>query len=71
MKLFDLNDPFFKPLWLRIAIVLVAGAWGIFEFMSGAMFWGTLFVGIAAIAFHGFFIAFNPRGPGSKGEEQE
>ena len=69
MKLFDFNDPFFKPLWLRVAIVLVAGAWGTFEFMAGATFWGTLFVGIAVVAFHGLFIAFNPREPENKKED--
>lgn len=69
MKLFDLNDPFFKPLWIRIVIVLLAGGWAVFEFMSGAMFWGTLFAGIAALAFHGFFIAFNPREPEGGKEE--
>lgn len=65
MKLFDFNDPFFRPLWLRIAIVLVAGGWGVFEFVSGSPFWGTLFVGAAALAFHGLFIAFDPHEPES------
>lgn len=69
MKLFDFNDPFFKPLWLRIVIVAVAGAWGVFEFVSGAPFWGTLFVGVAALAFYGFFIAFDPREPEGKKED--
>jgi hypothetical protein len=65
-KLFDFNDPFFKPLWLRVAIVALAGGWGIFEFASGQMFWGTLFVGVAAIAFWGLFITFEPREPEEK-----
>ena len=29
-------------------------------FASGSAFWGTLFVGIAAYAAWGFFIAFDP-----------
>ena len=61
MKLFDFNDPFFKPLWIRILVVVVPALWSVFEFVSGAPFWGVLFVAIAAAAFHGLFIAFNPR----------
>ena len=69
MKLFDFNDPFFKPLWLRVAIVAIAGGWGLFEFVAGAPFWGVLFVGMAALAFHGLFIAFDPRGPEEKKDD--
>jgi hypothetical protein len=71
MKFFDFNDPFFKPLWIRIAVVAVAGAWGVFEFVSGAPFWGVLFCGLAAAAFYGFFIVFNPRDPKPKTENEE
>jgi hypothetical protein len=60
---FDLNDPFFKPLWLRVLIVAGSIGWGMVEFASGAAFWGTLFCAIGAYAFYGFFIAFEPREP--------
>jgi hypothetical protein len=70
-KLLDFNDPFYKPLWLRIAIVAVVAGWGIFEFLTGSPFWGTIFIGAAAFAFHGLFIAFNPREPeGKEGTKQ-
>jgi hypothetical protein len=62
-KLFDLNDPFFRPLWIRVVIVLFSAGWGIFEFVAGAPTWGTLFCAISAYAFYGFFIAFEPREP--------
>jgi len=62
-KLLDFNDPFYKPLWLRIAIVALAAGWGVFEFSNGNNFWGVVFVGAAGFAFHGLFIAFNPREP--------
>ncbi len=64
MKYFDFNNPFFKPLWLRIAVVAVSGLWGLFEFVSGAPVWGVLFCGVAVLAFHGLFVAFDPREPG-------
>jgi hypothetical protein len=57
---FDLNDKFYEPLWIRIAIVGFSGAWGLFEFMAGAPFWGVLFAAIAVYAFYGLFIAFDP-----------
>lgn len=65
--MFDFNDPFYRPLWLRIAIVGFTAAWGLFEFVNGARFWAVLFLVAAAVAFHGLFIAFNPRDgePGS------
>lgn len=61
MKLFDFNDPFFKPLWIRIALVAFPAFWAVFEFVSGAPFWGVIFLALAASAFHGLFIAFSPR----------
>jgi len=66
LKFFDFNDPFFRPLWLRIAVVVMAGGWAMFEFSHGETFWGTLFVGIAAIAVWGLFITFDPRQPGDR-----
>jgi hypothetical protein len=67
-KLFDLNDPFFRPLWLRIAIVAFSLGWGAFEFSAGAASWGLLFCGIGAYAFYGLFIAFDPRDPEPDGK---
>lgn len=61
MSLFDLNDPFFKPLWIRVAIVVVTASWSAFEFIAGEHLWAILFGGVCAISIHGFFIAFNPR----------
>ena len=71
MKLFDFNDPFFRPLWIRILLVAVAGGWGVLEFATGSPFWGIIFCAIAAVAFHGLFIAFEPRAPKEKETEEE
>ena len=49
-KLFDLEIPFFLPVWRRIAAVTVAVAWGLFELSTGAVFWGMIFVGMGGIA---------------------
>lgn len=61
MKIFDFNNPFFKPLWLRILVTFGTAAWAIFEYSSGATFWAILFGALSAAAFWGLFITFNPR----------
>lgn len=68
-SLFDFNDPFYKPLWLRVLIVGTSTAWGLFEFSAGETFWGTLFCVVGAYSFYGLFIAFDPRDP-ETGEKQ-
>ena len=68
---FDLNDPFFRPLWIRIAVVGVALGWGLFEFVGGSPFWGTLFCAAGAWAFYGLFIAFDPRDPDAATKDEE
>ncbi|HSO48807.1 MAG TPA: DUF3329 domain-containing protein [Rhizobiaceae bacterium] len=62
-KFFDFNDPFYRPLWLRILIVGFCLGWALFEFVGGSPFWGVIFAGAGAMAFHGLFITFNPRDP--------
>ncbi|WP_011579801.1 MULTISPECIES: hypothetical protein [Chelativorans] len=59
-KLFDLDHPFFRPLWIRLAIIAVCLGWGVFEFLMGNPFWGTLFVGLGVYCIWGFLFAFNP-----------
>ncbi len=68
---FDLNDPFYRPLWLRITIVVVAFAWAAFELMSGSPLWSLLFAVIGAYAVYGFFISFNPREPEARNDKPE
>ena len=59
--MFDLDHPFFKPLWLRIAIVAVTLGWAAFEFVGGSPAWGILFGGLGALAAYRFFVTFKPR----------
>jgi hypothetical protein len=61
MRGFDFNDPFFRPLWIRLAVVGFTLGWALFEFLTGAPFWGILFGAAGLWAFHGLFIAFDPR----------
>lgn len=67
MKLIDPSHPFYRPLWVRLAIVVVCLGWGLFEFSTGAALWGTLFTGAGVYAAWALLIAFEP-GDDKQGE---
>jgi len=50
MAFFDLQIPFFIPIWRRVALILVCHGWGLFEFANGTPFWGVIFVGLGVFA---------------------
>jgi len=50
MSFFDLQIPFFIPVWRRIILVSICLVWAGVEFVSGASFWGILFTGLGALA---------------------
>ncbi len=50
MAFFDLQIPFFVPVWRRVVLVSVCLAWAAFEFYAGAALWGMLFLGMGALA---------------------
>ncbi|MCE5974872.1 DUF3329 domain-containing protein [Sinirhodobacter sp. WL0062] len=58
--MFDLDDPWFRPLWLRIAVVGVCIGWGIFEALGGNSGWAMLFLAAGGYAAWRFFVTFNP-----------
>lgn len=59
--MFDLDNPYFRPLWIRLLIVAVALGWAVVEFATGSPFWGILFGALGVYAAYRFFVAFNPR----------
>lgn len=60
MKLIDVQTEFFRPVWRRVAVLVVCFGWAIFEFTFGDAFWGLLSGGIGAYCTREFFFAFNP-----------
>lgn len=60
-KLFDLDHPFYRPLWIRIAIVVACLAWAALEVAAGAAVWAFLFGGIGVYAAWRFFVTHDPR----------
>jgi hypothetical protein len=59
--MFDLDHPFFRPLWLRVAIVVVCLGWAVFEFAGGSAFWGILFGALGVYSAYRFFVTVNRR----------
>lgn len=62
-KLFDVQLPFFIPLWRRIALVGACFGWAVLELALGNPGWAVFFALIGAFCSYEFFVAFNPRDP--------
>jgi hypothetical protein len=63
MKLFDLQQPFYKPLWIRILITAACLGWALVELSANNVFWAILFGSVGVYCAHQFFIAFDPKDP--------
>jgi len=57
MKEKDLQ--FFQPLWRRVSVTLFCAAWAIFEWLTGAPFWGVLASGLTFYCYWTLFHTFN------------
>jgi hypothetical protein len=47
-KLIDFENPFFKPMWIRVLVLAFLTAWGFFEFAAGEPAWSAVFLAISA-----------------------
>ena len=56
----DYEHPFFRPLWRRVAVVVVCLAWAAMEFIGQSPFWGVIALGFAAYAVWQFFYLYKP-----------
>lgn len=59
--MFDLQVPFFQPLWRRIVTAGVTLGWASFELLTGAVAWAMLFGAMGVYAFYQFFIVWDPK----------
>jgi len=57
MAFFDLQIPFFKPIWRRCVLIGICVLWSAFEFYAGATLWGMLFLGLGVLAAWQLFFA--------------
>ncbi|MDD7971899.1 hypothetical protein [Roseinatronobacter alkalisoli] len=63
MKFLDVQHPFFRPLWRRVAVVTLCLGWAVFEIVTGSPFFAILFGAAGLYCAHQFFIAFDPKDP--------
>lgn len=54
--LIDPQNPFFRPLWIRVLCVLLPLLWAGVEFRNAAPFWGVLFAAAGLYLFYALFI---------------
>jgi len=53
------DHPFYKPLWIRVLIVVVVAGWLVFEIMQGSdAMWVMIAVAFLAYSIYIFFITF-------------
>ncbi|WP_439562827.1 hypothetical protein [Roseinatronobacter sp.] len=63
MKLLDVQHPFFRPLWRRVAVVAICLGWAVFEIVTASPFFAILFGAVGAYCAYQFFIIFDPKDP--------
>ncbi|WP_305971431.1 MULTISPECIES: hypothetical protein [unclassified Mameliella] len=57
--MFDVQHPFFIPLWRRIFVVAACLGWALLELSWGNPGWSILFGAIGVYCAHQFFVAFD------------
>ncbi|MDW9490165.1 hypothetical protein GOA59_29395 [Sinorhizobium meliloti] len=50
IKFIDPDHPFYRPLWIRLLIILFCAVWTAVEFYGGQVMWGTIFLVVTAYA---------------------
>jgi len=53
---FDLQTDFYRPLWIRLSIVVVCFGWAGLELFTGGGLWAALFAFLGAVALKQFFL---------------
>ena len=64
----EAQHPFYRPLWVRIAITAAVIGWSVLEWVNDQPIWGSLTAAIAVWAIWIFFITYNPDAPRSAAE---
>ena len=59
--MFDLNHPFYKPLWIRIAIVTLCLGWATLELVQDNPGWAMVFGALGLYCIYALFLNFRPR----------
>ncbi len=70
MTLLDAQHPFFRPLWRRVAVVVLCLGWGLFELLNGSSLWAMLFIGAGVYSGWQFFVASPPEPEPDPGNDE-
>lgn len=60
------DSPFFRPLWRRVAVLVVSGAWAALEFYAQAPFWGVIALGFLVYGYWSLIHTYNPPPEGTE-----
>lgn len=71
MSILDLQNEFYRPLWIRVVLLLVLFGWAALEFFAGAPVWGIVFGGIGAVALKQWFFDSWPKPSETKATEDK
>ncbi len=55
-KLFDLENPFFAPTWIRVCVVAITALWGMVELANGETFWAAVILGVSGFCTWRFYV---------------
>ncbi|HTO33869.1 MAG TPA: hypothetical protein VL202_22245 [Pararhizobium sp.] len=61
MKFIDPDHPFYRPLWVRLLIVISCSAWTAVEFYNGENTWGMIFLAVSTYTACVLIIFFKPK----------
>ena len=67
---FDLELPFFIPMWRRIVFVILMLGWAGYEFVGGSPFWGLLFGASGAYGVWALLLKFDAGRAAAKGKRE-
>ena len=59
MKFFDLQHPFFAPLWVRLLVTGICFGWALLELSHGFLGWAAIFAAMGALCVWNFFVTWN------------
>ena len=55
MSFLEIQTDFFRPLWIRLLLLLIMFAWSLLEFVTGSPFWGIIFGGLGVYSLWQWF----------------
>ena len=59
-ELFNVRNPMFRPLWIRLLIVGLTLGWTLMELVNGNHVWAAIFAAAGAWCAWEFFVVFDP-----------